>query len=115
VNRNFRLKQSTDLKRVRRSGKSYAHPFIVLVVLPEEGVKTLFGVMAGRSVGNAVQRNRAKRLIREAIRPLLPKVLPGWKVIVIARKSLLNAEFTEISTSLQGLLARAKVLNDSNE
>jgi len=115
VNRNFRLKQSTDFKRVRRSGKSYAHPFIVLVVLPAEGARSLFGVTAGRSVGSAVQRNRAKRLIREAIRPLLPKVQPGWKVILIARKSILNAQLTEIRICLQMLLIRAHLLNDSNE
>jgi ribonuclease P protein component len=115
VNRNFRLKQSTDFKRVRRSGKSYAHPFIVLVVLPGEGESTLFGVIAGRTVGSAVERNRAKRLIREAIRPLLPKVQPGWKAILIARKPIVNAELIEIRVCLQELLTRAHLLNDGNE
>jgi ribonuclease P protein component len=115
VNRNFRLKLSTDFKRVRRSGKSYAHPFIVLVVLPAEGERTLFGVLAGRSVGNAVLRNRAKRLIREAIRPLLPKIQSGWKVVLVARKPIVNAELTEINESLKELFARAQILNDSNE
>ena len=115
MNRNFRLTQSSDFKRVRRSGKSYAHPFVVLVVLPAEGERTRFGVTAGRSVGSAVQRNRAKRLIRENIRPLLPKVTPGWKVILIARKSILEAEQGNIQTSLKGLLTRAQVLNNSNE
>ncbi len=115
MNRNFRLTQSSDFKRVRRFGKSYAHPFVVLVVLPAEGERTHFGVTAGRSVGSAVQRNRAKRLIREAIRPLLPKLYPGWKLILIARKSILEAKLGNIQTSLTGLLIRAQVLNDSNE
>jgi ribonuclease P protein component len=115
VNRNFRLTQSTDFKRVRRSGKSYAHPFIVLVVLSAEGERTRIGVTAGRSVGSAVQRNRAKRLLREAIRPLLPQIQQGLKVILIARKPILKAELPEIRTSLQELLARAQVSNNSNE
>ena len=115
MTRNFRLKQSTDLKRVRRSGKSYAHPFIVLVVLPAEGERTLFGVTAGSSVGGAVQRNRAKRLIREAIRSLLPNIQPGWKLVLIARKPIIAAELSDIQSSLQELFTRAHILNDSNE
>ena len=115
MNRNYRLTQSTDFKRVRRSGKSYAHPFIVLVVLPAEGERTLFGVTAGRSVGGAVQRNKAKRLIREAVRPLLPQVQPGLKLVLIARKPILEAEFPEIRLCLMDLLTRAQVLNNSNE
>ncbi len=115
MNRNFRLKQSTDFKRVRRSGKSYAHPFLVLVVLPAEGERTLCGVTASSTLGGAVQRNRAKRLIREAIRPLLPKIQPGWKLVLIARKPIIAAKLSDIQTSLQELFARAHVLNDSNE
>jgi ribonuclease P protein component len=115
VNRNFRLKQSTDFMRVRRSGKSYAHPFIVLVVLPADGERSLFGVSAGSSVGGAVQRNRAKRLIREGIRPLLPKIRSGWKVVLIARKPITTAQLTDIQASLQELFARAHLLNESNE
>jgi ribonuclease P protein component len=115
VNRNFRLKQSTDFKRVRRSGKSYAHPFIVLIVLPADGERSLFGVTAGKTVGSAVQRNRTKRLIREAIRPLLPHVKPGWKVVLIARKPIATAQLTDIQAILQELFTRAHLLNKSNE
>jgi ribonuclease P protein component len=66
-------------------------------------------------VGNAVQRNRAKRLIREAIRPLLSKIQPGWKVVLIARKPIDAAQLTDIQASLQELFARAHLLNESNE
>jgi ribonuclease P protein component len=115
VNRNFRLKQSTEFKRVRRSGKSYAHPFIVLFVLSTESERTLVGVAAGRTVGNAVQRNRAKRLVREAIRPLLGEIRPGLQVVLIARKPIIEARMPEIRVSLQELFARAHLFNDSNE
>ncbi|PWB54934.1 MAG: ribonuclease P protein component [Anaerolineales bacterium] len=115
VKRNFRLTRSTDFKRVRRFGKSYAHPFIVLVALPAEGERTLIGVSAGRSVGSAVDRNRAKRLIREAIRPFLPALQPGWNILLLARKPILQAQFTEIQSSLQTLLTRGQILNGNNE
>jgi ribonuclease P protein component len=114
VNRNFRLTQSTDFKRVRRSGKSYAHPLFVLIVLPAEGETTRVGVSAGRTVGMAVQRNRAKRLLREAIRPILPKIKPGWKILLIARRPILEANFTEIQACLIQLFTRADLFVESN-
>jgi ribonuclease P protein component len=110
VNRNFRLTQSTDFKRVRRGGKSYAHPLFVLITMPAEGEGTRIGVTAGRALGGAIERNRAKRLIREAARPNLLKLKPGWKVIIIARPPLLKAEFSEIEASLHQLLMKADIV-----
>jgi len=115
VNRNFSLTHSTDFKRVRRYGKSYAHPLVVLVVLPANGEKTQIGVTAGRSVGNAVQRNRAKRLLREALIPLLPKLQPGWKVILISRNAILKVNLPEIQICLQQLFSTANLIVDWNE
>ena len=74
MKRNFRLTRSTDFKRVRNAGKSYAHPLLVLVVNPAAENSLKIGVTAGRSVGGAVQRNRAKRLLREAMRPYLTRI-----------------------------------------
>ncbi len=74
VQRTFRLTRSQDFKRVRQSGKSYAHPLIVLVAQANDEMKIRVGVAAGRTVGTAVKRNRAKRLLREAMRPLIPSL-----------------------------------------
>ena len=71
MQRKFRLTRSEDFKRVRRSGKSYAHPLVVLIVQTHEQPRVKIGVAAGRTVGTAVHRNRAKRLLREAMRSLL--------------------------------------------
>jgi len=115
VQRKFRLTRSTDFKRVRRTGKSYAHPFVVLVVQASEVPRVRVGVTAGRSVGGAVQRNRAKRLLREAMRPLLPELLPGWDLILIARPALPTKSLQEIHTVLTTLLRRAQIVPLSNE
>jgi ribonuclease P protein component len=115
VQRKFRLTRSTDFKRVRRKGKSYAHPFVVLVVQTSEVPRVRVGVTAGRSVGGAVQRNRAKRLLREAIRPLLSELLPGRDLILIARPALLSKSLQDIRQVLTSLFHRAQVLPLSNE
>jgi ribonuclease P protein component len=100
---------------VRRTGKSYAHPFAVLLAHASEAPRVRVGVTAGRSIGGAVQRNKAKRLLREAMRPLLPQLVPGWDLVVIARPALLSSSFQDISRALASLLRRARILPLSNE
>ena len=100
MKRRFRLTSSTEFKRVRRFGKSYAHPLVVLIAHRREDDQTLFGVAAGRSVGKAVQRNRAKRRLRAAIQPALPNAAPGWDVVLIARQPLLEAPFSHVQAAL---------------
>jgi ribonuclease P protein component len=110
LKRSFRLTRSTDFERVRRFGKSYAHPLVVLIALPNEMDQSRFAVSAGRSIGNAVQRNRAKRILRETIRPLIPTITPGWDLVILARKPMTNASFDEIGSALTSLLSRTNLL-----
>ncbi len=110
MKRRFRLTRASDFKRVRRFGKSYAHPLIVLVTLPDEEMAVQVGVAASRSVGKAVERNRVKRRIRSAVEEIYPAIRPGWKVIFLARKPILSVEFKEIKAALGALLKEAGLL-----
>jgi ribonuclease P protein component len=117
VQRRFRLTRSEDFKRVRRSGKSYAHPLVVLIVqaherrsTPGDQPRVRVGVAAGRTVGTAVVRNRAKRLLREAMRPLIPQITPGLDLILIARPGLVSASLEDTRQALLALLQRAQIL-----
>jgi ribonuclease P protein component len=115
VQRKFRLTRSEDFKRVRRSGKSYAHPLVVLIVQTHDQPRVKVGVAAGRTVGTAVYRNRAKRLLREAIRPLIPNLASGLDLILIARPGLVSATLEETRQALLNLLQRAQILIPLNE
>ena len=115
MQRKFRLTRSEDFKRVRRSGKSYAHPLVVLIVQTHEQPRLQVGVTAGRTVGTAVHRNRAKRLLREAMRLLIPNIVPGFDLILIARPGLVSATLDETRQALLTLLQRAKSLIPLNE
>lgn len=115
MNRRFRLTRSTHFERVRRFGKSYAHPLIVLIALPNQAENTRFGVAAGRSVGNAVRRNRAKRLLRNALQRYLPVIKPGWDVVLIARRTMAGATFDQTVTALAVLLGRARLLQEVHD
>ncbi|HET9589793.1 MAG TPA: ribonuclease P protein component [Anaerolineales bacterium] len=115
MQRKFRLTRSEDFKRVRRSGKSYAHPLVVLIVQKSEQPRVRVGVAAGRSAGTAVYRNRAKRLLREAMRTLIPNIVPGLDLILIARPGLTSATLEDTRRALLSLLQRAQILTPAHE
>jgi ribonuclease P protein component len=114
VQRKFRLTRSEDFKRVRRSGKSYAHPLVVLIVQSHEQPRLKVGVAAGRTIGTAVHRNRAKRLLREAMRSLLPRIASNLDLILIARSGLVTATLEETRNALLNPLQRAKILTSTS-
>lgn len=110
MKRDFRLTRSTEFKRVRLSGKSYPHPLLVLIVYRTSQPKVRVGVAAGRSVGGAVQRNRAKRRIRACIDGLLPRLTPGWDLVLLARKPMSAARYSDIQAAIHLLLSKAGLL-----
>jgi len=115
VKRGFRLTRSTDIKRVRRSGKSYAHPLVFLYVLKSGVSETYVGVSAGLAVGNAVKRNRAKRLLRAAMEDLMPLTVPGSDLLLIARSPLPAANVFQARDALVSLLMRAGLLSQAHD
>ena len=110
MKRAFRLTRSADVQRVRRSGKSYAHPFLVLVTQTNDLDELRIGVTAGRSVGHAVNRNRAKRLLRAGISELLPRIDKGYDLLLIARKPILNQKSTAVQQVIKKKLEQAGLL-----
>jgi len=111
VKRQFRITRSNDFKRVRRFGKSYTHPFAVLTVLHAEGEFSRAGIITGKSVGNAVKRNRAKRQLRAIIFKFLPEFQKTTDVLLIAREPVQKATFIEIESAVRQLLVRAELIN----
>ena len=108
-----RLRRSADLERVRQEGGTWRHPLIVYLACKNEQDASRFAFVASRRVGNAVQRNRARRLMREAVRKHLDDIQPGWDCILIARQSILQTNFVEVETAVLQLLNRAKLLKVS--
>ena len=113
----LRLQSAKDIERVWREGRSHAHPLAVLITCPRpaEGDRavppTRCGFVAGKKVGSAVARNRAKRLLREAVRSRPETAMLGWDLVFVARPALAKATLQQAQMAVSQLLKRANVVN----
>ncbi len=83
---------------------------MVLCLLRNDGPDSRCGFVTSRRIGNAVERNRARRRLNEAVRLLWDLVEPGWDIVLIARPSVNEAEFLELQDACARLLRRARLL-----
>jgi ribonuclease P protein component len=83
-----RLSRSGEFERVYREGRSHASRHLVVYAFPrgddEDGDPRL-GVSVGRKLGGAVERNRIKRLLREAFWASADELEPGHDFVIVAR------------------------------
>jgi len=105
-----RLRKSEDFERVRRQGTRWRGRYCALSAAraPAEAdgssqPQTRVGYIASRSLGRAVKRNRARRLLREAIRHLSDLIVPGWDIVLVAQPPIV-AEPTRMQQVREELL-----------
>ncbi len=110
MRRRLRLRRDEDFLRVRREGRTYAHPLLVLALVPNHLPHNRYGIITTRRLGSAVARNRVKRRIREAARHWHPRIAQGYDVIVIPRPPALTCPYPELLEAMAVGLRRANLL-----
>lgn len=109
MNRRHRLARSEEFRRVRRQGRSWSHPLLVLLAVRNDLGYTRFGFLVSKRIGKAVVRNRVRRWLREAARVRLGHIGVGWDIVLIARTPIVEADFWRIGEALDSLLHRAEL------
>lgn len=108
MKRVHRLRSSRDFKRVIHEGASVARPELVLYHLDRDVREPpRIGLAVTRRIGGAVVRNRVKRLLREAVRPLIPRFAPGVDMVVVARGAAAEADLVELRRAFTEAATRA--------
>ena len=86
------------------------HPLIVTYALKNRLGFTRLGITTSKQLGKAVQRNRARRLIKTAYRNLLPGMAPGYDIVVVARTKATFAKEQAVERALRAQLKKAGAL-----
>jgi ribonuclease P protein component len=112
LERRFRVSDKERFRQVRQEGASHAHPLLVLSCVRNDLDVSRCGFTVSKRIGKAVERNRARRRIREAVRNLWDLVQPGWDLIWIARPGINEASFADLQDACARLLRRARLLKE---
>lgn len=105
-----RLRRNGDFRYVFGRGSSVANRYYVLYVVKKTRTQTLrVGFSVSKKVGNAVVRNRVKRVLREVMRLQIVHIEYGFDLVIIARKQAVELSYAQANKELCKLLTKAKL------
>ena len=104
------ITRNNDFVRAYSRGKSYVHSHIVLYVRKNRAGHTRVGLTASKKIGNAVMRNRARRVMRAALYQVLDRDLGPVDIVLVARGITPLLKSTKLAPTLQKLLQDAGLL-----
>jgi ribonuclease P protein component len=111
--RNSRLKQNRDFARVRQQGERLAQGCLIANwnKLPD-GAKSKLGVVTSKKIGGAVERSRARRLLRESFRLHQYEFAQPVELVLVARNSIAGKKFADVEKDFLTTLRRAGLLKE---
>ncbi len=112
MERRLRLRAEADFAHVRAQGRSWRDRLFTLIVLPNDQPYNRYGFVVSKRVGNAVTRNLVKRRLREILRHLdsAGQIRSGCDCLLIVRPVAAEIPYAALSTSVEALLVRAKLV-----
>ena len=107
------LRSKRLFQEVYLRGRSWADRYLVLYVFPAIGPERKAGFAAGKKLGNAVVRNRLKRLMRESYRLYQARLAEGYYYLLVARKPAVGVKEPVMEQAFLKLAGRAGILKQS--
>ncbi|MCD6271040.1 ribonuclease P protein component [bacterium] len=102
-----RLKKKKEFERVFKEGKAAKKDLLFIRFLKNNLETTRFGFIVSKKISKkAVVRNKVKRRLREAAREMLPKIKPGYDIVVVAQRGIEKLNFFQIKDNLKELLKK---------
>lgn len=104
----LKLKQNFEFHRAYKSGKSFVCPYFVLYTVKGRKDYVRMGITVSKKLGNAVRRNRAKRVLTAAFCENFDKTKKGFDYVLVARNKILFTKSTNVAAYLGGMLTDKK-------
>jgi ribonuclease P protein component len=101
-----RVRRRDEFQRVFDSGYRVSSRYFTLLFVPGTSSTTRLGIVASRKLGDAVRRNRAKRLIREVFRRIDVESGTGLDLVVIPRRELFDVPFADLDRDFRAAFRR---------
>jgi len=105
--RSVRVRSRADYLKIQRSGRKVGGRYFIILSMDNNLPASRFGITVSRKTGNAVNRNRIRRRIRELQRINRSSVIPGKDIVVIATREASGAHFKDMQTEYKDLIRRA--------
>ena len=106
------LCKNNEFRRAYAKGRSYVTPVVVIYARKNRLDLGRIGITTSKKIGNAVERNRARRVIREAFRQLAPCVRPGFDLVFVARGKTPFVKSTQVKKHMEKQLRAAGLLKE---
>ncbi|MBO4693916.1 MAG: ribonuclease P protein component [Clostridia bacterium] len=97
MKRTDKLKQNWEFRRLYNRGKCVATSEFILYFAKGKSGRVRLGITAGKKIGSAVRRNRAKRIINAAFDSCLPRIKKGYDFCIVARAKILSLKSTQVT------------------
>ena len=104
------LRLNKEFKRAYGRGKSFVHPAVITYVVPTKFGGVRLGITTGKKMGCAVERNRARRIIRAAFTSLSPKITGNCDIVFVARRRVLNLKSTQLEKVFKAHFQEAGIM-----
>ncbi|MEE0946800.1 MAG: ribonuclease P protein component [Acutalibacteraceae bacterium] len=109
------LKLNKDFRRLYGRGTCLVSPFVVTYFSKNKSGNTRIGITTGKKIGNAVCRNRAKRLIVAAFYENAAHIKKGYDFVFVARTRILSVKSTVVAETFKQQFKDAGIWNDIDE
>ena len=115
MKKQYRIKKSEDIEQVLKKKNSVGNKnYIIYIMKNSEAKNFRLAMSVSKKLGNAVVRNRQKRLIRQSFNKFKTQILP-FDIFVIARMNSILLTYSEVESNIAYLLKKIDVLNKENK